>query len=57
MSVETPLPDMSVEEAGRTAGRVLEEVGRAVVGHRDGLRLVLATVLAGGHVLLTIADA
>ena len=52
MSVETPLPDMSVEEAGRTAGRVLEEVGRAVVGHRDGLRLVLATVLAGGHVLL-----
>ena len=47
-----PLPEMSVEEAGRTAGRVLEEVGRAVVGNRHALRLVLATVLAGGHVLL-----
>ena len=34
------------------AGRVLDEVGRAVVGKRDPLTLVLSTVLAGGHVLV-----
>jgi MoxR-like ATPase len=31
---------------------ILDEVGRAVVGHRRGLELVLTAVLAGGHVLL-----
>jgi MoxR-like ATPase len=31
---------------------VLEQVGRAVVGKRDSLVLVLAGILAGGHVLI-----
>jgi MoxR-like ATPase len=39
-------------EAARTAARVLEQVERAVVGKRDALELVLAAVLARGHVLL-----
>ena len=34
------------------AERVLDEVGRAVVGKREALTLVLAGVLAKGHVLL-----
>ncbi|HWM73361.1 MAG TPA: MoxR family ATPase [Nocardioides sp.] len=43
---------LSVTEAGDLAGRVLDEVERAVVGKRDALTLVLAAVLAKGHVLL-----
>ncbi|HET8983884.1 MAG TPA: AAA family ATPase, partial [Pedococcus sp.] len=34
------------------AGRILDEVQRAVVGKRDALVLVLAGILAGGHVLI-----
>jgi MoxR-like ATPase len=40
---------------GQTADRssaVLDEIGRAVVGHRRALELVLIGILAGGHVLL-----
>ena len=36
----------------RLAGQVLDQVERAVVGKRDALVLVLAGVLAGGHVLI-----
>ena len=36
----------------RLAGEVLDEVEVAVVGKRDALTLVLAAILAGGHVLL-----
>ncbi|MET0144859.1 MAG: MoxR family ATPase [Ilumatobacteraceae bacterium] len=36
----------------RRAGEVLDRVGEAVVGKRDALTLVLAGILAGGHVLL-----
>jgi MoxR-like ATPase len=43
---------MSVKEAGDLAGRVLDEVQRAVVGKREALMLVLTAVLAKGHVLL-----
>ncbi|WP_106128239.1 AAA family ATPase [Pseudosporangium ferrugineum] len=39
-------------EVGRLAGAVLESVGSVVVGKRDALELVLAGILAGGHVLL-----
>jgi MoxR-like ATPase len=39
-------------EVAPFAERVLEEVGRAVVGKRDALTLVLAGILAKGHVLL-----
>src|SRR5688572_17616287 len=41
-----------VKEAGELAGRVLTEVERAVVGKSNALKLVLAGILAGGHVLL-----
>jgi len=34
------------------AGQVLDEVEKAIVGKREALRLVLAAVLAKGHVLL-----
>jgi MoxR-like ATPase len=43
---------LAVAEATRLAGRVLDEVERAVVGKRGPLTLVLAGILAGGHVLL-----
>jgi MoxR-like ATPase len=44
--------DVSVAEASRIAGLVLDEVEEAIVGKREALRLVLAAVLAKGHVLL-----
>ena len=56
--IEEPVTDadtapMSVAEAAPAlADRVLDEVERAVVGKRDALTLVLAAVLAKGHVLL-----
>ena len=43
---------LTVTEAGELAGRVLDEVELAVVGKREALTLVLAAVLAKGHVLL-----
>ncbi|MEU9504987.1 MoxR family ATPase [Micromonospora sp. NPDC048170] len=39
-------------EVGHLARSVLEAVGQVVVGKRDALELVLAGILAGGHVLL-----
>jgi MoxR-like ATPase len=44
--------DLSVTEAGRLGADVLDAVSTAVVGKRDSLTLVLAAVLAQGHVLL-----
>jgi MoxR-like ATPase len=43
---------LSVAEASGLAGRVMDEVERAVVGKREALSLVLAAILAKGHVLL-----
>ena len=39
-------------QTARRCGDILDEVERAVVGHRRGLELVLIAILAGGHVLL-----
>ncbi|MBB2945542.1 MoxR-like ATPase [Actinoplanes lutulentus] len=39
-------------EVGRLSGAILDAVGTVVVGKRDSLELVLAGILAGGHVLL-----
>jgi MoxR-like ATPase len=39
-------------QTARRCAEILDEVGRAVVGHRRGLELVLTGILAGGHVLL-----
>src|SRR5690348_11097414 len=49
---QTPVDQMSVADASALARRVLDEVERAVVGKRAPLTLVLAAVLAKGHVLL-----
>ena len=46
---ENPLPPY---EVGRLAGAVLDSVGSVLVGKRESLELVLAGILAGGHVLL-----
>jgi MoxR-like ATPase len=46
----TPPPDLA--EVSSLAATVLDEVGRAVVGKREALVLVLSGVLAGGHVLI-----
>ncbi len=47
--MNTPLP---LAEVSRAAAAVLDEVQRAVVGKREQLVLVLAGILAGGHVLI-----
>ncbi|WP_395693919.1 AAA family ATPase [Nocardioides sp.] len=44
--------ELTVAEASVLAGRVLDEVEKAVVGKRGALMQVLAAVLAKGHVLL-----
>ncbi len=49
--ITTPT-ELSVPEVARLAADVLDGVGRAVVGKRRELELVLAAILAGGHVLL-----
>ena len=43
---------MSLEEVGRLAGRILDEVERAVLGKREALELVLLGLLADGHILI-----
>jgi MoxR-like ATPase len=43
---------MPVPEAARQCDRVLAEVARAVVGKHGQLSLILAGILAGGHVLI-----
>jgi hypothetical protein len=48
----TPAPGMSIAATSRRAEQVLEEVELAVVGNREPLTLVLAAILAGGHVLI-----
>ncbi len=51
---QPPAPDgaLGVGEASRVAHAILDEVERAVVGKRDAISLVLAGLLADGHVLL-----
>ena len=39
-------------EVGRLGRAILDEVGTVVVGKRESLELVLAGILAGGHVLM-----
>ncbi len=43
---------MKVDEVAVAGNKVLDEVGRAVVGKRDVLEKILVAALAGGHVLL-----
>jgi MoxR-like ATPase len=43
---------MQISDVGALGGRVLDEVGRAVVGKREVLELMLLAVLCEGHVLI-----
>jgi MoxR-like ATPase len=53
MNQDQPSSDvLSVADVAARSQQVLDEVERAVVGKRRALTLVLAAVLAGGHVLL-----
>src|SRR5688572_1940522 len=52
MVTESGVQALPPYEVGRLAGAVLDSVGTVVVGKRDSLELVLAGILAGGHVLL-----
>ncbi|MGY1857647.1 AAA family ATPase [Modestobacter sp. SYSU DS0290] len=49
---DRPVPELDAARTAELAAAVLDRVGEAVVGKRDRLELVLAAVLAGGHVLL-----
>ena len=51
-SAAQPAAASSTAEVAGFAAQVLDEVGHAVVGKRDVLSLVLAAILAKGHVLL-----
>lgn len=51
MSQETPAVP-TITHTTERAERILDSVDKAVVGKRHALELVLATLLAGGHVLL-----
>jgi MoxR-like ATPase len=45
-------PNLTPGQATERCAAVLDEIERAVVGHRRSLELVLMGILAGGHVLL-----
>jgi MoxR-like ATPase len=48
----TAVEHATVEEVAKAGRAVLDRVGEVVVGHERPLRMALAAVLAGGHVLL-----
>ena len=48
----SPIDPVSIAEVARLSGEVLAEVRTVVVGMEATLRTALATVLAGGHLLL-----
>ncbi|HLI44113.1 MAG TPA: MoxR family ATPase [Acidimicrobiales bacterium] len=50
MSVHQEVADAAA--VGTRVARVLDEMGRAVIGKRDAIALVLVGILGGGHVLL-----
>jgi MoxR-like ATPase len=50
--VSESVPACTPAQAAKRCADVLDEVGRAVVGHRRGLELVMTGILAGGHILL-----
>ena len=48
----TDVPPVSIDESARIAAAVLDRVAVAIVGKDEAARLVLAGILARGHVLL-----
>ncbi len=51
-SISKPIKPFAAAEIGKLSQQVLDRVGTVIVGKRDSLELVLAGILAGGHVLL-----
>ncbi len=51
-SAQPQMQTLAPQQVGQLANRVLDAVGTVVVGKRESLRMVLAGILAGGHVLL-----
>ncbi len=51
MTAKGPMQPLELHDVTRLAREVLDEVEVAVVGKREALTLVLAAILAGGHVL------
>ena len=51
-TADSSLSPAAVEEAGAIAARLREAVGRAVVGQEEVVDMILAALLAAGHVLL-----
>jgi MoxR-like ATPase len=47
-----PSEQLTLMEVGQVAGRILDEIERAVVGKREALELVLLGILSDGHVLI-----
>lgn len=45
-------PELTAAEAGNLAGRILDEIERAVIGKRPVLDIVLMALLSNGHVLI-----
>jgi len=43
---------MKIEEVHEKGKRILNEVGKAIVGKEDVLKLILTTILADGHILI-----
>jgi MoxR-like ATPase len=43
---------MKIEEVHETSGLILKEVGKAIVGKENVLKMILTTILADGHVLI-----
>lgn len=43
---------MKIEEVHDKGNEILDEVGKAIVGKREVLKLILATILADGHILI-----
>jgi MoxR-like ATPase len=48
----TPAPPLSVEEAIGYTDKTIDEIAKYYVGNRDTLAKILASIFAGGHVLL-----
>ncbi|HWE70777.1 MAG TPA: hypothetical protein VG205_10455, partial [Acidimicrobiales bacterium] len=47
-----PASESEVEEAAAWLGEIVTAVAKAVVGHDDAIRLAVACLLAGGHLLV-----
>ena len=52
MTNASDVPQLTTSQTTRLAGAILDRVDEAVVGKRRALEVVLATLLAGGNVLL-----